>query len=266
MECVASSSDGTKLVAGGYARGDDVMARIKISTDLGATWIIAFALPVDKWGCVVSSADGTKLFAHSSNCKVYASTNSGSTWNMLSDARSRWDGNPEMGGSLRMALSSDGTELFSDGHYKAMTNTNSLFTYISNMNPPNWTELGLRFELHDVASSSDGTKLVVVGGGPSGPALTSSDSGKIWRVSSSKIGDNIWLNVASSADGMRLVATKYGATMDTIYVSADSGVTWQRFGTKDSWGTIAISADGSTIIVCNNYNSKAPTRTTVVYT
>src|SRR5689334_11717209 len=58
---IASSADGTKLVAADAVRG-----QICTSTNSGATWDLASA-PGHSWSCVGSSADGTKLVAAAGN-------------------------------------------------------------------------------------------------------------------------------------------------------------------------------------------------------
>jgi ligand-binding sensor protein len=54
-------------------------------------------------------------------------------------------------------------------------------------------------------------------------------------------GSGRWRSVASSADGMHLVAAVYGGQ---IYTSADGGVTWAAREGNRNWGTVASSADG----------------------
>jgi hypothetical protein len=61
-----------------------------------------------------------------------------------------------------------------------------------------------------VASSSDGTKLVAVAGGPSGsgPIYVSTDSGSTWVQPAAPNG--AWYSCASSASGNKLVAAMFG--------------------------------------------------------
>jgi len=61
---VASSADGTKLVAAG-------LYGISTSADFGATWSEGVA-PAERWVSVASSADGNKLFAAASGGSIYA--------------------------------------------------------------------------------------------------------------------------------------------------------------------------------------------------
>ena len=89
---VASSPDGTKLVAViSYDRSGSG-GPIYTSTDSGATWTQSSALP-HRWASVASSADGTKLVAvvgkvagEYGDGLIYTSTNSGATWMPQSSA------------------------------------------------------------------------------------------------------------------------------------------------------------------------------------
>ena len=51
--------------------------------------------------------------------------------------------------------------------------------------------------------------------------------------------------MASSADGIRLVALEYNGL---IYTSADAGVTWTSHDSARFWTAVASSADGSTVV------------------
>jgi len=73
-QSVASSSDGTKLVAG--ARDLNL---IYTSVDSGATWTWHTDILAD-WASVASSSDGTKLVAAAKQGYLYTSSDSGATW------------------------------------------------------------------------------------------------------------------------------------------------------------------------------------------
>ena len=86
-----------------------------------------------------------------------------------------------------------------------------------------------------------------------GMISTSSDSGKTW---SSSVSNRQWHAVASSADGLKLVAADYGprdirhgGTIESsggrIYTSTNSGATWTPQYTNRFWMSIASSADGT---------------------
>lgn len=53
-----------------------------------------------------------------------------------------------------------------------------------------------------------------------------------------------WSDVASSADGMRLVA----ASPQGLYTSSDAGVTWTAREITQNWQGVASSADGAKLV------------------
>jgi photosystem II stability/assembly factor-like uncharacterized protein len=92
---VASSSDGTKLVA--VALG----GQIYTSADSGVSWTARETDSSRYWQSVASSSDGTKLVAVVELGYIYTSTDSGLTWTARASSRN-W---------LAVASSSDGTKL-----------------------------------------------------------------------------------------------------------------------------------------------------------
>jgi len=77
---VASSSDGTKLVAIMGWNGSTETSGIYTSRNSGSNWILQTSAPTNAyWESVASSADGTKLVAVA-DVGIYTSVNSGSTW------------------------------------------------------------------------------------------------------------------------------------------------------------------------------------------
>jgi photosystem II stability/assembly factor-like uncharacterized protein len=85
---------------------------------------------------------------------------------------------------------------------------------------------------------ADGSKLVAISSGQ--PIYTSTDSGVTWTQRDIA---RLWLAVASSADGSKLVAVGNSS----IYTSTDSGVTWtpQASAGTRTWGGLASSADAT---------------------
>lgn len=99
-----------------------------------------------------------------------------------------------------------------------------------------------------VASSSDGNKFVAVASGAR--ISTSTDSGETWIERDSA---RDWFAVASSSDGIRLVALAYGEDGGQTYTSADSGVTWTKRISDERkidypWRSLASSSDGTKLV------------------
>jgi len=230
---IASSSDGTKLVAGvrnGY---------IYTSTDSGITWVERTNAGSRDWYSMASSSDGTKLVAgvYSSGGYIYTSDDSGASWVERTNAGSRrWSS---------IASSDDGTKLVAvpDDGGSIYTSTDSGVTWT----PRTSYETGWYWG--SVASSADGNKLVAVDAGyPTSKYIcTSTDSGATWAQRTST-GQHAWYGIASSSDGTKLVADVLGGY---IYTSADSGATWteQTSAGIRNWTHISSSSDGTKLAV-----------------
>jgi len=218
---IASSSDGTKLVA---AASND---QLYTSTDSGVTWSSRDS--IRNWSSVASSADGTKLIAAARNDQLYTSTDSGVTWTPRDSIRD-W---------ISVASSADGTKLIAADY-------NIGLLYISNDSGVTWTPQGLLAgKWVSVASSADGTNLVAAttantsGQLNTGQIYTSTDSGASWTLRG-PIGT--WQTVASSADGSKLVVGGQG----NLVTSNDFGVTWTSRGSVGMW--VASSSDGTILL------------------
>ena len=84
----------------------------------------------------------------------------------------------------------------------------------------------------------------VQSGAGTGFIYTSTDSGATW-VQRLSAGQKNWGAVASSANGLNLIAAEIGGGY--LYTSSDAGVTWtQRTSAGSrSWISVSSSADGS---------------------
>jgi hypothetical protein len=73
-----------------------------------------------------------------------------------------------------------------------------------------------------------------------------------------------WMDIASSSDGRKLVATDFGANANGgyIYTSTDSGVTWTPRGLARNWKAIASSSDGTNLVTADypDFNWNEPDR------
>jgi hypothetical protein len=220
--CLASSTDGTKLVAG--ADGGPIYT----STDSGVTWTSRTGNA--QWYGAASSSDGTKLVAVVNNGQIYTSNNSGANWNPR-DSNRQW---------YSVASSSDGTKLV------AVVLNGRIYT--STDSGLGWTARDSSRQWCSVASSSDGTRLAAVVSG--GQIYTSTDSGATWVPRGSS---QYWSSVASSSDGTKLVAAVGPAVvtqtyLGQIYTSTDSGTNWTPQASAAKWTSIASSADGTKLI------------------
>jgi len=131
---VASSADGSKLVAGVQS------GQIYTSTDSGVTWT-----PRDSsrlWQAMASSADGSKLVACVQSGQIYTSTDSGVTWTPRDSSRN-WGALASSADGSKLAACIDGGQIY--------PSTDSGVTWSPRDSSRRWTA---------VASSADGSKLV----------------------------------------------------------------------------------------------------------
>jgi hypothetical protein len=228
---IASSADGTKLVAAGGG-GNGFSGSIYASADSGATWTPTGA-PYAGWTSVASSADGMKLVGVASHLRIYTSTNSGATWIQAPSLGRNWTG---------VASSADGRKLVAVDYGPIYLSTNS---------GASWTQTGAPNTLWScVASSADGSKLVAgasydVNSNP-GQIYVSADSGATWSAGGTPSG--VWTSVASSADGSKLIAAAYYNS--ALYLSTNSGATWTARNIVPGivWRSVASSADGGHLV------------------
>jgi photosystem II stability/assembly factor-like uncharacterized protein len=228
---VASSSDGTRLVAGAYGH-------LYTSTDSGLTWTVQMTDSDRWWYAVASSADGTKLVAAEEGGLLYTSTDSGVTWTpRITGVNRDW---------RSVASSADGTKLVAASSYTGTYDIFGGYLFTSTDSGVTWTArmTDINRKWQSVASSVDGTKLVAAVYG--GLLYTSTNSGVTWTARMTDINRN-WRSVASSADGMRLVAATDSSGL--IYTSLNSGLTWteQSSGSR-YWTAVASSADGTKLV------------------
>lgn len=174
---VASSADGTKLVAA--AGGNGQYGGIYTSVNSGLTWTLQTSAPTNvPWTSVASSADGTKLVAanqwNNTIGGVYVSGNSGSSWTLQTSI-------PTNAYWTSVASSADGLKIVATANGSA-NGYNSSGVYTSVNSGSSWT--GQTNGLSNVsgcqylASSADGAKLI--GSFNDGNFYSSLDFGNTW--------------------------------------------------------------------------------------
>jgi hypothetical protein len=194
---------------------------------IGATWTPVTGLPAATWRFCASSTNAAKLVIDGQSGTtflLYTSTNSGATWTYRTNLE----------GSI--VSSADGTTLaVADSNNQIYISTNSGVTWNpTSVYSPNGTQL---------AGSLDAKILMAPGLG-----LISTNSGTTWTPLSAQGPAG-----ACSSDGTKLAVAVLN---DTIYVSTNSGASWTPSGapTSDDWQSLAMSADGNTLIACTLYD------------
>src|SRR5438445_352213 len=192
----------------------------------------------DYWNAVASSVDVRKLVAVSGARRIYRSANSGLSWADFGAPTTNW---------YYVASSADGNKLYAVGGGQLYTWPFATTWAATSAPLTNWSY---------IASSVDGSKLVAVAGGNFGfgaqygpaPIYSSTNSGATWRATSAP--DEYWYSVASSADGIKLVAVAGGSSASgPIYTSTNSGTTWmQSSAPSTNWQAVASSSDGAKLV------------------
>jgi hypothetical protein len=256
---VASSSDGMRLVAAGFA------SNLFTSIDGGVTWTARAA--VRDWGAVASSADGTRLLAAAWSGQLYTSSDSGASWTPRNATR-LWQAVASSADGTRLVAVVLGGQIYTstDGGVNWTARESNRFwssvassadgtrlvatvlggqIYTSTDGGANWTARAAVADWQNVASSADGTRLAATVFG--GQIYTSADGGANWTPRAT---DLSWNGLASSSDGMRLVALEHGGQ---AYVSTDAGVSWTAYGAARDWTAVASSADGSRLVATEQF-------------
>jgi hypothetical protein len=286
---VASSADGTKLIAAANSDQWGNPGWIYTSPDAGVTWVqhgpganwLAVASSADASHLVASSDQGIYVLSTASSPvpvidqqPVSQTVSAGLSVTFAVVAFGalplsyQWEfsGSP-LPGATNSTLAQSNVSLAESGNYAVIVSntfgtavsSNAVLTVIPPVSiiPSHWTlaSAPTNFEWSSVAASADGTKLVAAAvaisgryfGRSVGPIYSSADSGVTWNLSSAPF--EPWTSIASSADGVRLVAIASDdsyAYPNPIYISADSGATWQLASapTTQYWSSVAGSADG----------------------
>ncbi len=233
---VASSSDGTKLIAsvnGGY---------LYTSDDSGNTWSEKISAGSRNWSSVASSSDGTKLIASVNGGYLYTSDDSGNTWSEITSLGVKsWKSIVSSSDAMKISFVEN-----------VCVNMGTLFN--SNDGGLSWNNVSVSGNLY-LYYLPDGTKLLAADGyggqgcganTGGGYIYTSHNSGNTWLENSSA-GLNEWRSITASSDGSKIFA---GVDNGHIYISYDSGLTWSEKATDDNrnWSYLKSSLGGDKLV------------------
>ena len=182
------------------------------------------------WRDVASSADGSLIIAVG-DVAVWMSFDK-TPFNMFYHVRhgdSTWSRVTDLQGGSCVAVSADGTRLFvgtgdngdgKGGYIYASTDSGNTWSHLTGAGERVWQALAVSADGHRIAAVTNSNPDNFRAGG-AGDIYLSSDYGATW--SKSTAGTRNWFDVASSADGIKLVAVDKDAG---IWVSTDGGGTW----------------------------------------
>ncbi len=261
---VASSADGTKLLAAdaaGYTAG-----QLYTSMDAGVTWTARES--TRQWLAVASSADGTKLVAGAYGGQLYTSVSqslglvytpaanaSGTSLASISFQVQDSGGTAHGGVDLDQTANTitfNVTPVYvavnsaPSGADQTITITeNEPYTFSVadfGFTDPNDSPANDFQAVTITAVPVDGT--LTLNGTPvqAGDSIALPQAGVAWTA---RENNRTWTNLASSADGMKLVAGAYGGQ---LYTSTDAGMTWTARESVRQWYAVASSADGMQLV------------------
>ena len=203
---------------------------ISISRDAGVTWSAGSLMR--NWTALAVSADGMKWAAGAEKLTVsgvdqptvYLSSDAGLTWAPASWAL----------GCVSLAVSADGQVLA--GIFQGTSAGQRI--YLSRNAGLTWLPREGMDSFKDIAISADGQTVLVGGFRPN----ISRDGGETWTAYPGVL---LCDNLGMSADGTRMVLIASNAQPQ---FSSDGGRTWAPRGPAQTWGDVACSADGRTIL------------------
>lgn len=226
---IASSADGTTLVALGYP------GLVYTSTNSGGTWN-ATSAPNQFWTAVACSADGATMVAASAppngpGAAIFISRDAGANWTQATAPDYYWTSvTSSADGTRFVAVSGGDPRFFTDVIYVSL---DSGATWTAGSAPNQWWS--------SVASAADGLRLAVTS---TGGTYTSTNGGFNWTPTPSA---SPGLYVGVSAEANKLLVLTHGS----ISVSSDWGVTWTSAPAPDSVGLggprVSCSADGASL-------------------
>jgi len=204
----------------------------------------------NRWCSLACSADGGKLVAVAQYYPwLYGSTNSGLTWFIAGAPSNSW---------TSVASSADGLKLVASAaviYNAAAGGAHGGPVYTSRDAGKTWQQTSAPSNQWScVASSADGATLVAAAAynysnSANGQIFVSTNSGTNWSATNAPT--NFWYGVACSADGRRLWAAATGG----LFSSTNSGATWTSNGVPWDfavgtavWTSVALSADGGTVL------------------
>jgi photosystem II stability/assembly factor-like uncharacterized protein len=206
-----------------------------------APWSLATA-PFANWTTLTCSADANSVIAGTSGT-LYLSTNSSAAWISVT--------NVPTGNWICSAISADGSQMIAGQDGGAIYLSHDRGSSWSVAHVPNnfWTSITCSTNGETIIAAALANRL---NNQKPGHIYVSRNSGKTWK-SLSSLRTHFWLSVASSADGVDLVAV---ANDGTLHTSKNSGRTWARVAIANQpWFSVASSADGEKLAVVANGGS-----------
>lgn len=242
---VASSGDGTRVVAVrdridvNSASPTIHFSDVFVSTDSCQTWTLQLTSNVSfPIYSVAISGDGTHIAAPLRGGQLAISPDAGLTW-AFHWVPSYWASiTLSMNGSMIAASASSSTD-----------QNSPYYLILSSDAGETWKQVGSdEFQYLSVASSANGTQLIAIvfvsvnATFQNSSLFISRDSGLTWTAKGDSNPLRVWAKVYSSGDGNSLIAHTLAGF---LYISVDSGESWNYRESYRAWMGATLSFDGS---------------------
>ena len=241
---LASSSDGSRMIASVGNAAGDTRNEIYISNNYGEDWTATIPTTgYPGWQGVTSSADGSHLTAAAQGGCIYRSVNSGTTWESVTVS----------GLGACTTQNWRGAAASSDGQYLAV-GLDAGNIYTSNDFGATWTARTASGNQgwYNITSSSNGQYLAATT--VNNNIWTSADFGVTWTQRKPVSASGTYYGIASDPSGQYLVATA-AATPGEIYASNDYGASWVAQSQPGTFRSVAsASTDGTHWVAGNTTN------------
>ncbi|MEI8129929.1 MAG: hypothetical protein WCG55_00285 [bacterium] len=248
----AISNDGRTMAAIDTNSEGTTIGHVWTSVDGGTTMVkqngtnapyaalLGLAMAVSGSTITIVASGSNADYLYTGTCSTSCGLTTNWTWTKLTSAGSgTWRG---------VTIDSTGTKIAGvlNGGYIWTGTYSGSWTMTQQTGAGSHTWLG-------IASSQDGSRLAATMSGGDiwtaqalgTGACTSSATGYCWTDQTGS-GSSAWYQIASSADGTKLLAASSFSGSSSVYVSSDSGVTWvaQPSAGSRPWRQLAMSSTG----------------------
>lgn len=222
---------------------------LRVKAASGTWGLIATSLGELNFTDVASSSNGRYLAATTFSGPIYTSNDYGATWTERNGAGTQgWSGITMSEDGSKLAIIDYPGKVHTSNDYGATWTEHTSVT----MRPWNW-----------IAGSADGSKLLITADASSsmGGVAFSSDGGETWT----SLGTGDFGPSGMSDDGRYMAY--YDPSESGIIMSTDGGENWGSPILTDGFVSgIDFSADGSKIVVLDNYEAKVSDTSAISWT
>lgn len=185
---------------------------------------------------------------------LWTSSDSGSTWLQQNSTSAT-----NLASSLNYLVSTgDGNKLIATTSSYIYTSVDAGVTWTTRQQG-GWSTADLGYYFGTAAACSrDGNTCLAAEVSWAGTVWLSTNAGASWTSQSTKLGNTGYVAVASSADGVTIMAGGYHDNgLGGLMISTNSGATWAAVAAasglpSNHWASLAMSSDGTKLFAANS--------------